>query len=175
MKRKILPGGQPPPPSFLLEAVGDFKNINILECAYYCIKCHIEADHIEIDRIIMECRKLSASQILDLFKDEPSDLKMQKNLEERRDALEELQKIVADGGANERISKLEVRIKELEAALEIKDSALDKLKTMISNLQGELKQKDAVRMSQIELLAMRNVELEKELSQLKANKSIATT
>ena len=79
-----------------------------------------------------------------------------------------------DGEACETISKLEFRIKELEAALEIKDSAIDKLKTMIASLQGELKHKDAMRMSQIELLAVRNVELEKELCQLR-DKPITTS
>ena len=68
------------------------------------------------------------------------------------------------GGADT-IPKLTLRIKELEAALEIKDAAVDKLKSMVSNLQAEIKNKDTMRVAQIELLALRNLELEMKLSQ----------
>jgi uncharacterized pyridoxal phosphate-containing UPF0001 family protein len=67
----------------------------------------------------------------------------------------------------EAVSKLEVRSRELECALQIKESAMEKLATINSNLQKEMRVKDAMRLSQIELLAIRNLELEKELSQFR--------
>ena len=67
----------------------------------------------------------------------------------------------------EAISKLKVRNMELESALQIKESAMDKLANINSNLQKEMRVKDAMRLSQLELLAMRNLELEKELSRFR--------
>ncbi len=67
----------------------------------------------------------------------------------------------------EAVSKLEVRSRELESALKIKESAMERLATINSNLQKEMRVKDAMRLSQIELLAIRNLELEKELSQFR--------
>jgi hypothetical protein len=64
----------------------------------------------------------------------------------------------------EAISKLEIRNRELECALQIKESAMDKLAAINSNLQKEMRTKDTMRLSQMELLAIRNLELEKELS-----------
>ncbi len=74
----------------------------------------------------------------------------------------------------EAISKLEVRNRELENALQIKESAMDKLAAINSNLQKEMKVKDTMRLSQMELLAIRNLELEKELSQFRPEEPPST-
>ncbi len=69
----------------------------------------------------------------------------------------------------EAVSKLEIRNKELESALQIKETAMEKLASINSNLQKEMKIKDTMRLSQMELLAIRNLELEKELSKFRAD------
>ena len=74
----------------------------------------------------------------------------------------------------EAISKLEVRNRELESALQIKESAMDKLAAINSNLQKEMRVKDAMRLSQMELLAIRNLELEKELSRFRPDEPPST-
>ncbi len=67
--------------------------------------------------------------------------------------------------AMEKISKILQRNQELEDALRIKELALQKLKSRNEELENELKRKDVLRLSQLELLALRNVELERELCQ----------
>jgi hypothetical protein len=67
------------------------------------------------------------------------------------------------------ISKVIQRNQELEDALIIKEMAMQKLRAKNEELENELKRKEAVRLSQLELLALRNVELEKELHQQSSN------
>lgn len=91
--------------------------------------------------------------------------------------LAQLQRCIGESGSDEQlktIAKLEVRIRELEAALEIKESTMEKLKDMNANLREEIKKYDAMRISQIELLALRNLELEKELSQYRPSTPLQT-
>jgi predicted RNase H-like nuclease (RuvC/YqgF family) len=68
---------------------------------------------------------------------------------------------------SQKIAKLEERIKGLQTALEIKDSAIEKMKLMNEKLKVDLKNKESMRMSQIELLALRNLELENEIHYLR--------
>ena len=68
----------------------------------------------------------------------------------------------------ELLQTMEVRIKELEVALQIKESTIQKLKDLNDSLQKQIKSKEVMRMSQLELLAMRNVELEMQLSRLQS-------
>jgi hypothetical protein len=67
--------------------------------------------------------------------------------------------------AMQRIAKLLQRNQELEDALIIKELTMQKLKSRNEELESELKRKEILRLSQLELLALRNVELEKELQQ----------
>jgi hypothetical protein len=67
--------------------------------------------------------------------------------------------------AMKNLSKILQRNKELEDALRIKEMAMQKLLSRNKELEDELKRKEVVRLSQLELLALRNVELEKELHQ----------
>ena len=60
----------------------------------------------------------------------------------------------------QKLQTMEVRNKELEAALEIKESTIQKMRDLNENLQKQIRNKDTMRLSQLELLAMRNVELE---------------
>jgi hypothetical protein len=62
-----------------------------------------------------------------------------------------------------RLSKILLRNQQLEDALEFKDRALRKVLARNAELENELKRKEAIRLSQLELLALRNVELEREL------------
>ena len=48
----------------------------------------------------------------------------------------------------------------------MRDSEIQKLKNLNDTLQKQIKSKEAMRLSQLELLAMRNVELELQLSEL---------
>jgi hypothetical protein len=71
-----------------------------------------------------------------------------------------------------KLSKILRRNQELEDALNIKDTAIKKLLARNAELENELKRKEAMRLSQLELLSLRNVELERELHQ--ARKSDAS-
>ena len=62
-----------------------------------------------------------------------------------------------------RLSKLILRNQELESALRVKDETISKLLARNAKLEKDLKRKEAMRLSQLELLALRNVELEREL------------
>ena len=63
----------------------------------------------------------------------------------------------------ENISKILARNHDLEGVLKIKDAAIKRLTARILELENELKRKETIRLSQLELLALRNIELEKEL------------
>jgi hypothetical protein len=65
--------------------------------------------------------------------------------------------------AMEELTRLLQRNKELEDALTIKETAMQKLQSRNEELEKELKRKEVLRLSQLELLALRNVELEQEL------------
>ena len=71
------------------------------------------------------------------------------------------------------IAKLECKVKEMQTALEIKDSAMEKLHNINEKLRHEIRNKETMRMSQVELLALRNLELEKELYLLRESKQTA--
>ena len=62
-----------------------------------------------------------------------------------------------------KLSKILMKNQELQDALEVKDRALRKLLARNAELENVLKRKEAMRLSQLELLALRNVELEREL------------
>jgi hypothetical protein len=64
-----------------------------------------------------------------------------------------------------KLAKALSRNQELEGALKIKEDAIKKLLARNEELEQALKRKESVRLSQLELLALRNVELEKELMQ----------
>ena len=68
------------------------------------------------------------------------------------------------------ISTLEARLAELHMALDIKDTAMEKMKLMNDKLKLEMRNKDSMRMSQLELLALRNLELENEIHVLRGSK-----
>ncbi len=72
---------------------------------------------------------------------------------------------VAPADIMKNLSKILQRNRELEDALRIKDATLQKLMSRNQELEDELKRREVVRLSQLELLALRNVELEKELHQ----------
>ncbi len=67
--------------------------------------------------------------------------------------------------AMQRIAKLLQRNQELKDALRIKELTMQKLKSRNEELESELKRKEILRLSQLELLELRNVVLEKELQQ----------
>jgi predicted nuclease with TOPRIM domain len=76
----------------------------------------------------------------------------------------ELEQLRPGNGLAEKIAKMELRNSELEQALKIKESAIEKLANRNAQLVKELKAKDILRMSQLELLALRNCELETEIA-----------
>lgn len=76
----------------------------------------------------------------------------------------ELEELRPGNSLAEKIAKMELRNSELEQALKIKESAIEKLAIRNAQLVKELKAKDILRMSQLELLALRNCELETEIA-----------
>ena len=65
------------------------------------------------------------------------------------------------------LAKLEERNKYLLDSLDHKEKALNALIEVNSNLSNELKRNEVMRLSQLESLALRNVELEKQISKFK--------
>ncbi len=63
----------------------------------------------------------------------------------------------------EKILELNVKCRSLEDKLEEKDELISKLRKHNEHLEEELRRKETIRISQLETLAVRNVQLEKEL------------
>ena len=60
--------------------------------------------------------------------------------------------------------KLRIRNIMLEESLDVKEEAMGKLLSVNSSLKEQMVRNNAIRLSQLEILALRNVELEKEIS-----------
>ena len=71
--------------------------------------------------------------------------------------------------------RLRIRNKLLENSLETKEEAMAKLLAVNSSLKERLAHSNAMRLSQLEILALRNLELEKELSSSSTSRSASSS
>ena len=69
----------------------------------------------------------------------------------------------------DQLFSLEQRNRSLQELLHNKDVTLDKLLTSHEYLKKELKRVETMRLAQLEMLALRNIELERELSEKLSN------